>query len=55
MGQHEHDAAHADALGAQKEILRSPPLACKDRDIHIYYTARGRHTGTNLLLIGYTR
>ena len=25
----------------KKRILRSPPLACKDRDIHIYYTARG--------------
>ena len=46
---------HMQTRRARTKNTHIPTLACKDRDIHIYYTARGRHTGTNLLLIGYTR
>ena len=46
---------HMQTRRARTKNTYIPTLACKDRDIHIYYTARARHTGTNLLLIGYTR
>ena len=40
---------HMQTRRARTKNTHIPTLACKDRDVHIH------HTGTNLLLIGYTR